>query len=172
MARTFPAAGQSPIDVYMTGLRPCAHLEAVPILVAGSEYIGLNIAVTPTGASGNWVTSIFAKVTYGATLLSQGYIDVAEFELVSTNTSPCYCFALGLNFNSAATDPHSAFIALRDYGAAPCKNVFYLGTEIEAAVGTKADVLFSTNVAGDATHHLRIMIGATKYYIMLSNAIA
>jgi hypothetical protein len=190
--RTLPTAGVSPIDVYNTAVRPGAYFEHVvtddgterhnvevvstPTMASGGNYVGLNVVVTTAGTAAAWVSGIYSKVIQGATKNVNGYLCAAEFEMVNSAANESANFVIVLNSSNTGANPSSnkAYIALRDYGTAANANaVFWLGPEIEAAVGTKsATALFSTNVATTATHHLRIVVNSTPYYIMLTNTAA
>jgi hypothetical protein len=191
MARTFPTAGQSPIDAYNTQVRPSMYIEHVvtddgterhnvefvstPTMASGGNYVNLNVTTTTAGTGAAWVSSIFARITQGSTKNVNGYLCAAEFELVNSAANESANFVLVLNSNNSGANPSTqrAFIAIRDYGTSDCDALFWLGPEIEADVGTKSGTaLFSTNVATEATHHLRIVINATPYYIMLTNTAA
>jgi len=192
MARTFPTAGVSPIDVYNTQVRPGAYFEHVvtddgterhnvevvstPTMASAGNYVGLNVVVTTAGTAASWVSGIYSKVVQGSTKNVNGYLCAAEFELTNSAANESANFVIVLNSTNTGANPsgQKAYIALRDYGtAANSMALLWLGSEIEAAVGAKsATALFSTNVATVATHHLRIVVNATPYYIMLTNTAA
>jgi len=191
MARTFPTAGQSPIDAYNTQVRPSVYIEHVvtddgterhnvelvstATMASGGNYVNLNITTTTAGTAAAWVSGIYSKITQGSTKNVNGYFCAAEFELVNSAANESANFVLVLNASNSGANVsgQSAFIAFREYGSTARRDLFWLGTEIEDAVGTKsATTLFSTNVATVATHHLRITVGATPYYIMLTNTAA
>ncbi len=189
MARTFPTVGVSPIDAYSTDVRPTAYFEhvitddgterhnvelvATPTMISGGNYVNLNVVTTLAGTAAAWVSSIYAKIIQGTTKRVNGYLCAAELEVINTNTNVSDWFVLVLNGNSTTNGQHSAYIACRSYGTAVLGNLFWLDDTIEAAVGTKsASSLFSTNVATVATHHIKVMIGATAYFIMLTNTAA
>ncbi len=191
MARTFPTDGQSPIDAYTTGEVPASYFEfagtietgeewhgneivAAPVLTSGSSFVAQNIVVTATGTSGSWVSGSYTKVVWDpATFVAGGYISAAEFELNVTGTAQsCDFGVLVLDGNQANTYAmqRGAYIMVNDFGATEITNLFRL---TGFTVGTKsATSLWSTNVATTATHHLRIMIETTPYYIMLTNTAA
>ena len=191
-ARTLPTAGVSPIDVYSTAVRPCAYFEhtvtddgterhameivSTATMASAGNYAGLNIVVTTAGTAASWVSGLFCKVVQGSTKNVNGYLCAAEFEMTNSAANESSNFVIVLNSSNTGVNPsgHKAYIALRDYGTAALANAFlWLGDEIETAVGTKsATALFSTNVATTATHHLRIVVNATPYYIMLTNTAA
>ena len=192
MARTLPTAGVSPIDVYSTAVRPCAYFEhtvtddgterhAVEIvstatMASAGSYVGLNIVTTTAGTAASWVAPLYCKVVQGSTKNVNGYLCAAEFELSNTAANESANFVIVLNSTNSGANAsgEKAYIALRDYGTATnAMAAFWLGPEIETAVGTKsATALFSTNVATVATHHLRIVVNATPYFIMLTNTAA
>lgn len=154
----------------ISGEEHFVNIDYQGVVSSGDAMVGLNIAVTPIGANANWVAGIYSKVVYGAGLVSQGYIDAAEFEIVSTNANPCYCYALGLNFNSAVTDIHSAFIAIRDYGADPCNSLLYLGEEIVKGNDADTTSLFAATTGPTANATLRFMHGNTPLWILCATA--
>jgi hypothetical protein len=190
-SRTFPTAGLSPIDVYNQQVRPSAYFEHVvsddgterhnvelvstATMASAGNYVNLNVVTTTAGTAAAWVSSIYAKVIQGSTKNVNGYLCAAEFELVNSAANESANFVLVLNSNNSGANPSGqrAFIAVRDYGTSDCDALFWFGQEIEDDVGTKsATALFSTNVATVATHHLRIVVGGTPYFIMLTNTAA
>jgi hypothetical protein len=191
MARTLPTAGLSPIDVYNTAVRPGGYFEhvvtddgterhnvemvATPTMASGGNYVNLNLTTTTAGTAAAWVSGLYSKITQGSTKNVNGYFCAAEFELVNSAANESANFVMVLNSNNSGANPSTerAYLALRDYGSSDCEAFLWLGPEIEAAVGAKsATTLFSTNVATVATHHLRIVINATPYFIMLTNTAA
>jgi len=142
-------------------------------LSSGDSMVGLNVAVTPTGTAGMWVSAIFAKVTQGTTKHVNGYLCAAELELNITGTyNPSDWAVLVLNSgdNNTGGQVHSSYILFRDYGTSEPEQVFRF---YDASVGTtNGTSLFSSASAGwedNCTHTMRIMVGTTPYWILLSN---
>lgn len=187
MARTLPTAGVSPLDVYLTELRPCGYFEhvvtiattelhaldvvAVPTCVSGSNYVGGNFQVAPLGTAASWVSGIYAKVTQSSTKSVNGYISAAEFEVVNAADNVSDWFVLVLNASNSGANPgtHASYIALRDYGSTDIQSLLWVSTD--HTIGTKSDTALMTSFADGAhiSHAIRIIAGATPYWILCSS---
>lgn len=189
MARTFPTIGQSPIDAYTTGRVPASYFEfagtittgqewhgneivAAPVLTSGSSYVGQNIVVTATGTSGSWVSGSFTKVAINpATFIAGGYVSAAEFELAISGTLQTCDFGVivldGAQSNTfSPTMPRGAFILVNDWGATEIPNFVRLSS---TSVGSADTSLFATKSGATVSHTLKMMVGTTSYWIMVSN---
>jgi len=191
-ARTFPSVGQSPIDAYTTGRVPASYFEfagtvttgqewhgneivAAPVLTSGSSFVGQNIVVTPTGTSGSWVSGSYTKVAINpSTFIAGGYISAAEFELAISGTlQTCDFGVIALDGNQSNTFspvmPRGAYILLNDFGATEIPNLFRL-MGFTTGADTDTTSLFAATTTGAAVSHtLKIMVGTTPYWIMVSN---
>jgi len=187
MGRTLPTAGMSPIDVYSTAVRPCGYFEHVftddgterhtieivstATMASGGNYAGLNIAVTTAGTAATWVSPLYCKVTQGTTKNVNGYLCAAEFEVVNGAANVSDNFVLVLNYqnNGSGHGSHESYIALRDYGSLAANSFLWIA---DATVASgDATALVSSKTSAAVSHTLRIIVGSTNYWIMLSNAI-
>ena len=138
-------------------------------LSSGDAIVGGNFAVTTAGTAGVWASGIYAKVTQGTTKNVNGYISGAEFEVINANTNVSDWFPLVLNANSTTNSSHSSYIALRDYGSTALNSLLWFG---DASVASQSDSALISSVQNDhaSTHTIRIIIGETPYWILLSNS--
>ena len=176
MARTFPTAGVSPIDVYNTQVRPGAYIEHVVTLagaevhgmeivgtptmtIAADSYVALNIATTPAGVLGTWVSSIFAKVTQSVESVD-GYICAAEFEVNKSGsiTNRVYgVIVLNNGNNIAGSQSSSAFILCREYGSNVLNALVKFGDNASYSATASTAVAVSAAADGAATHKVRFI---------------
>ena len=187
MGRTLPTAGMSPIDVYSTAVRPCGYFEHVftddgterhtievvstATMASGGNYAGLNIVVTTGGTAATWVSPLYCKVVQGSTKNVNGYLCAAEFEMTNSaaNESANAVIVLNSSNSGANKNAQSAFIFLRDYGSSQCQNFLWIA---DSTMGSgSATSLVSSKTSAAVSHTLKIYIGSTPYWIMLSNAI-
>lgn len=136
---------------------------------SGDSMVGGNFAVTPTGTAATWVSGIYAKVTQGATKAVNGYISAAEFEVVNSADSVSDWFLLVLNASNSGAQQgsHSSYIALRDYGSTDIQSFLWVSTDF--TIGSSATDLIATKTSAAVSHVLRIIVGSTPYWIMVSN---
>jgi len=135
--------------------------------ISGANMVGLNIAMTTAGTAAAWNSAIYAKVTQGTTKNVNGYISVAEFELINSNTNVSDWFVLVLNANSTTMGSHSSYIALRDYGTTDLNSFLWFP---DHTVGTNSStVLVSTGADATATTYMRVIgPSGTPYWILMT----
>jgi len=185
MARTFPTAGVSPIDVYSTDTRPCGYFEHVvtldsterhnieiastPTFASGYSHVGLNIVETTAGTAGAWACGIYSKVLQGSTKNIDGYLCAGEFEMnnSTTNGSAASCLTLDWINNGNHTST-MAYIQLRDYGSTAQRCLFEF---TDATIGADSDTttLITANNPTAATHCIRFTVKNVPYWIMCVN---
>jgi len=138
--------------------------------VGGRARFHLDTAV----ALGGWSNALKAEVTYGTTGRTTGLGSAlcAEMTLGEGTTSGTYALYEGeLNLgDGAVTGTNTSLFYLSVNGSTA--SGFDTNGYIMNIQGLSVDSgkVFQENTAGAATHALRILIGATPYYIMLTNA--
>ena len=146
-------------------------LAVAGVLSSGDSLVGLNVAVTPTGTAGSWVSGIYAKVTQGSTKAVNGYISGAELEVINTADNVSDNFVLVLNSNSSGNQrgQHESYIALRSYGTKAANSFIWIEDQ---TIGADNDVtsLIAANNPTAATHTLRFICDDTAYYLMVCAA--
>jgi hypothetical protein len=160
--------GAVPAGVEEHGL----DIALVGVMAATSGLVGLNVAVAPTGGLGSWRCAIFGRTTLSVAS-PQGYLDAAEFELAigAVAVNPDYN-VLSLNLidnglNPQNCAPHSCYIAMHKYGTNPARAVLYFdGDAVQAHDLTS---LLCSTADKAATHAMRILIGDTPYWILMSS---
>ena len=188
MARTFPTVGISPIDAYVTDDRPAAYFEQVvtlpdttlvntvkivstPTMISSGVAVGLRVAIAPAGTLGSVVDALYVSFTEDTTKRVWGYFSAAEFELVMGAAAHDLAShaVLVLDYMSGNTSgtvaENHAYIMFREYSSGTkCKNLFSLPDATDVAGG-----IFEAVAQADSDHGLRIMVGSTPYWIMLSD---
>jgi len=141
-------------------------------LISGSGLVGQNIVLTTLGTAGSWACGLYVKTVEGTTKNVNGYLNAAEFELAVGGTyNPSDMCVLALNStitNTAMVNcSHPAYVYLRDYGTATMNNLFWFA---DASIGAADSALLSTKNAAAVSHTIKILIGGTPYWIMVSDA--
>lgn len=187
MARTFPTAGLSPIDVYNTQVRPGVYVEHVvtddgterhsvelvstATMASGGNYVNLNVVTTTGGTAGSWVSSIYAKITQGTTKNVNGYFCAAEFEIVNgaANVSDNFCLVLNYQNNGSGRGSHESYIAIRDYGSLAATSLLWIA---DSTIGTNVTTSLMSTSTSDVTvtHCVRFYAGSTPYWFLVSSA--
>ena len=191
MARTFPTAGLSPVDVYTEEVRPCAYFQHVVTLdsterhnvelvstatfASGYSHVGLNIVENAAGTAGAWMAGIFVNTVQDSTKRIDGYLCAGEFQLYNAANNASAMSVLTLNWWNTSSTPGvpggstQAYIQLRDYSSGTkCCNLFEF---TDATIGTlSSTALLSTNTAAAATHSIRFTIANVRYHILCSSA--
>jgi len=190
--RTLPTKGMSAIDAFtFSDLRPMGYFESDGILLdsterhtveivgtpvysaSGQAYVGLDVRVAPTGSLGTWGAAAFFRFAEGTTHAINGYSCAAEFEwymgAAADTVVPRNHAVLVLNYwNAASTNlnncQHYAYIQFHDYGANKCDYLFDLPDATDVAGG-----IFEAVAQADSDHGLKIKVGTTDYWIMLSD---
>lgn len=159
---------------------------------ASSSYEPLLISTTMTGvggvggrvrafmttnvALGGWSNAFKAEVTYGASGKTTGLGSalVAEMTLSAGTVDGNYApLEIELNLGSGAslgTKTSLQYMSVNGTDASSFDTGGYI-MNIQGLTGASGKV-FQPNTAADATHALRILIGSTDYYLMLTNAAA
>jgi hypothetical protein len=157
---------------------------------AGTSYEPFLLSTTLTGAGqvggrarffmtsnvalGSWSNALKAEVTYGSTgsTTGLGSAFVAEMTLSAGTTAGTYApLEVELNIGSGAslgTRTAFGYFSVQGADVTNMDDTGYLFSinGLSAASGK----LFQTNTATDASHALRIDIGGTDYFIMLTNS--
>lgn len=190
MARTFPTAGQSPVDVYNTQVRPCAYFEHVVTLdsterhameivgtatyASGYSHVGLNIVETAAGSNGAWHAGIFVNAVQSSTKSIDGYLCAGEFQLQNGADNASAMSVLTLNWLNTSSTPGApggstqAFIQIRDYSSGtPCSNLFEF---TDATASASDNVIFATQSAAAVSHVVKFTVKNTAYWLMVSDA--
>ena len=132
--------------------------------------------MTTNVALGGWSNAFKAEVTYGASGKTAGLGSalVAEMTLSAGTVDGNYApLEIELNLGSGAslgTKTAMQYMSVNGADLATFNAGGYLMNlqGLTAATGE----LFQANTAADATHALKILIGSTDYFIMLTNASA
>jgi len=144
-------------------------------MAAGSGFVGANFIATANVAAGSgaWLSGIFAKAySVGATAPVTGYISAAEFECsISGLQNPPAHACIVLNMVDASTGSASsqnAYIFLRQYGTeARANNFLWIA---DHSIGTNSgSVLISSTTARTHSHSIKILVGSTPYWIMVTS---
>jgi hypothetical protein len=173
-----PSAGERVyLDINVGGIIAGAEERGLDLAVAGSlantsALVGLNVVVSPVGALGTWRCAIFGKTVFSVAS-PQGYLDAAEFELnigavvvnPEYNVLSLNLIDNGLNPQNCA--PHSAYIAFHNYGTNPARAVLYFDGDTVQAHDLTSLLCSTSNLA--TTHTMRILVGDTPYWILMSN---
>ena len=135
--------------------------------ISGANMVGLNIAMTTAGTAAAWNSAIYAKITQSTTKNVNGYLSVAEFELINSNTNVSDWFVLVLNANSTTVGSHSSYVALRTYGTLDLNSLLWFPDHTVETNDTT--VLVSTGADATATTYMRVIgPSATPYWIMMT----
>ena len=190
MARTFPTAGLSPIDVYNIAVRPSAYFEHVitddgterhnvelvstVVMASGGGYVGLNVLLTTTGTAASWVSPSYFKFTQASKTVN-GYFCAAEFETASTAVSASDHAVIVLNATNTHTGsvPVSPYILLRDYGgthADALVRIYGDSGQGDTSTFSASALVTSTQAAfeADCDSAIRCMSGSTPIWILCS----
>ena len=194
MARTFPTAGQSPVDVYNTQLRPGAYIEHVVTLtgaerhgmevvatptmtIAADNYVALNVTTTLAGTLGTWASSIYAKITQTVAAID-GYICAAEFEVSKTGsyTNRQYGIIVLNNANSmSGSQSSSAFIVCHEYGSNVLNALVKFADNASYSATASTAVVVSAAADGAATHKVRCIVNisgvATPFWLLATTTV-
>lgn len=104
----------------ITGEEHSLDIVSTATLSSGDGLVGLNVAVTPSGTAGAWVSAVFGKVTEVAAAPGPvgGYFCGAEFEVNITGSQPSAYAVLVLNSNAdnSTYGQTESYVWLREYG--------------------------------------------------------
>ena len=132
--------------------------------------------LTANAALGSWSNALKAETIYGVSgsTTGLGSAFVAELSLSAGTTSGTYApLELELNIGSGAslgTRTSFGYFSVQGADVTEMDDNGYL-LSINGLTASSGK-LFQSNTAADATHALRIDIGGTDYYIMLTNQAA
>ena len=196
MARTFPTAGVSPIDGYVTTEVPVAYfrheledtldaaVKTVEVItnvnvVAGGMPQGINSTMTLGASSYRGATACagYFKVDMGTVSNSvSGRTSVLEARLehnATTGTLPGYTTCLCLDFsNDLVGYPIASgcsYIALRERSAAAQQmNTLFDFMDITPATTDSTKIFTTDSSPGSQTHALRMLASGTVYWIMVT----
>lgn len=137
---------------------------------SGDSMVGLDVSVTPAGSAATWVSGIFAKVNQTSTKAVSGYLCAAELEINlggSYNPSDWAVLVLNSNDDNTGSNSNNAVILVRDYGNREPANFVRLYDTTPGSGSPTA--LFTAETSGTLSHLLRIMVGTTPYWIMVTD---
>ena len=160
------------LDVIVTGRTITGEDHVLDIaydgtLSSGDSMVGCNVAVTPAGTGGTWVSAFYGKVTQTGTKAVNGYISAAEFEVVlggSYNPSDWAVLVLNATDNNTGGSPsRSAYIYLRDYGSRDQECLMRFYDESRASASDSVLISQATPTPFDTT--VRCMVGTTPVWL-------
>jgi hypothetical protein len=151
----------------VSGETHVSDMAASGVLASGKGLVGQNIVLTTLGTAGSWACGLYVKIVQGSTKNVNGYLNAAEFELVSSCVNASDFCVIALNSSvtaSSCQDP--AFIYIRDYGTLGLNNnLFWFGPEITIGSGS-ATALVTTATDHTATHNIKIKVGSTVMWLL------
>jgi hypothetical protein len=156
-----------------SGALHCKSIEigSPSIALGATDQVGTGIQLNTNGAGRTWAAGIFANITQGTTKNVTGYLTAAEFEVkLSAVTNMSEWAVMTLNsWDNNAVGSFRTYIWLRDYGSMKMNSLLRFS---DAAIGLDGDVvsLIAVTNSAAATHTIRMTIGSTPYWILVSSA--
>jgi hypothetical protein len=165
---------------YVTNSSTSAGTSFEPALfhttMTGAAQVGGRVRafMTTNVALGSWSNAFKAEVTYGASGKTAGLGSalVAEMTLSAGTVDGNYApFEIELNLGSSASIGTKTSLQYMSVNGADA-STFDTGGYIMNIQGltVASGKVFQVNTAADATHALRILIGSTDYFIMLTDS--
>lgn len=152
----------------VTGEEHSLDIVSTATLSSGDGLVGLNVAVTPAGTAGSWVSAIFGKVTEVAAAPGPvgGYFCGAEFEVNITGTQPSAWGVLVLNSNhdGSTYGQFEAYVFLREYGSKPVRHMVWFGDTTRASASDSI-ILSQVTDLGPLNTAVRCMVGTTDFWL-------
>jgi hypothetical protein len=144
--------------------------------MSGAGQVGgrYRFFMTTNVALGGWSNALKAEVTYGASgsTTGLGSAFVAEMTLSAGTSSGTYApVEVELNLGASASTGTATslfYCSVNGTAADTFQDNGYL-FNLQGLGSATTGEIFQANTAADATHALKILIGATPYYIMLTN---
>jgi len=190
--RTFPTAGISPIDAYVTDDRPCAYFEHVvtipdtetcravkvvgtPTMIASSKYAGISSIVSPVGTGATWAGAIQAHLYQSTTKAVDGYMAAGLFSIENEALACSSAAVISLSWKNKATTGFSgvmhSFIQFREYSTSGygVKCLFELTDTDATAAASATTMVCQMGNATTCSHVIRISIGGIPYWIMMDS---
>jgi hypothetical protein len=174
-------AGTPQFQVYTTNAGTSGSTSAEPVLVyttlTGIGQVGgrARFFMTSNVALGGWSNALKGEVTYGASgrTTGLGTAVCAEMTLSAGTTSGTYApLEIELNLGSGAKiGTNTSFMYLSANGAdiATFQGAGGYLMNIQGLGSATAGEIFDTCIATPPSHSLRILIGTTPYYILLTD---
>lgn len=146
-------------------------------MAASVYYASFDVRTVISGATGAaWASTAYFTMTQGTDKSVNGYISVLELELTNACATASAMYPLVINLNdNAGSNAGLAWIAFREYGSRAPPALFWLGTEIHAAVGSSSATAVWTAVAGsyedNCDYAIRFISGSshTPYWLLVSS---
>lgn len=172
---------QRAIEVYTTSASTNASTSIRPIYMSstmtGVGGVGgrAEFYMTTNVALGGWSNALKGFVEYGASGRTTGLGSAVCVEMtMSAGTSSGTYAPLEIELNMGAsgvcgTATSLMYLSVNDAAATTFQTSGYL-MNIQGLGAATTGEIFQANTAGAATHALRILIGSTPYYIMLTSA--
>lgn len=175
----FTAATDKQIEVHTTNSATSGSTSFEPFLfsttLTGAGQVGGRVRafMTTNVALGGWSNAFKAEVTYGASGSTSGLGSalLAEMTLSAGTTSGNYApLEIELNVGSGASLGTKTTLQYMSVNGADA-STFDTGGYIMNVQGltVASGKAFQVNTATAATHALRILVGATDYFIMLTD---
>ncbi len=173
------AVSDKAIEVYSTQSSTSADTSYEPVLfsttLTGVGQVGGRVRsfMTTNVALGSWSNALKAEVTYGATGKTTGLGSalVAEMTLSAGTTEGTYA-PLEVELNLGSNSPIGTSTALQYMSVNGTATAFLAGGylfNLQGLGSATTGKIFQANTAAAASHALRILIGSTPYYIMLTS---
>lgn len=171
------AATDEIFEVHVTNNATSGNYEPVnfntTVTAAGMTGGRVKAKLTIDAAMGGWSNAMKADVTYGASgsTTGLGSAFVAEMTMSAGTTSGTYA-PLEIEFGFGSNAPigtNSSFIYASANGTAT--NFIDSGyvLNLQGLGAATSGKIFQANTAAAATHALKILIGSTPYYVMLTD---